>query len=241
MTTYQQCLRFGRKPKPYYSKNSHLEHNPQIRGVVDHLRIMAPKKPNSAKRKVAKLALRTGREVVAHIPGSGHNLQKHSDVLIRFGRRRDLPGVHYWIIRGKLDCTITQKFERHNRRSKFGLKRKLRPIEEAPRVVTVEEEMSLAEARFDMAARMLRNKVFAEKKRITFSGFTDLDNEPLFEDEQGIINDNDVEEWSKMRSAGVVNPATIIMERKAAEKGQKDAQPVSTNAQAEIVTDNDEK
>jgi small subunit ribosomal protein S12 len=81
---------------------------------------MSPKKPNSALRKVARVRLSNGMEVTAYIPGEGHTLQEHSVVLIRGGRVRDLPGVRYHIIRGKLDATGVK--DRKQQRSKYGAK-----------------------------------------------------------------------------------------------------------------------
>lgn len=80
-----------------------------------------PKKPNSALRKVAKVRLTNGQEVIAYIPGEGHNLQEHSIVLIRGGRVKDLPGVRYHIIRGALDTAGVQ--DRRQSRSKYGTKK----------------------------------------------------------------------------------------------------------------------
>ena len=80
-----------------------------------------PRKPNSALRKVARVRLSNGREVTAYIPGEGHNLQEHSIVLVRGGRVRDLPGVRYHIVRGKMDATGVD--ERRRSRSKYGTKR----------------------------------------------------------------------------------------------------------------------
>ncbi len=80
-----------------------------------------PKKPNSALRKVAKVRLTNGKEVMAYIPGEGHNLQEHSIVLVRGGRVKDLPGVRYHIVRGALDCAAVQN--RKQSRSKYGAKR----------------------------------------------------------------------------------------------------------------------
>ena len=79
-----------------------------------------PKKPNSALRKVAKVRLTNGQEVIAYIPGEGHNLQEHSIVLVRGGRIRDLPGVRYQVIRGALDTTGVQN--RRQARSRYGAK-----------------------------------------------------------------------------------------------------------------------
>ena len=94
---------------------------PQRRGVCTRVYTATPKKPNSALRKVAKVRLTNGFEVVSYIPGEGHNLQEHSVVMIRGGRVKDLPGVRYHIIRGVLDTQGVQK--RRQRRSKYGAKR----------------------------------------------------------------------------------------------------------------------
>ena len=94
---------------------------PQKRGVCTIVRTMTPKKPNSALRKIARVRLSNKKEVTAYIPGEGHNLQEHSNVLIRGGRVRDLPGVRYHIIRGTLDCAGVDG--RKQSRSKYGVKR----------------------------------------------------------------------------------------------------------------------
>ena len=94
---------------------------PQKRGVCTAVKTMTPKKPNSALRKMARVRLTNGVEVSAYIPGIGHNLQEHSVVLIRGGRVRDLPGVRYHIIRGKLDAQGVAN--RKQSRSKYGAKR----------------------------------------------------------------------------------------------------------------------
>ena len=87
----------------YREKSRHMEACPQKRGVCTRVYTTTPKKPNSALRKVAKIRLTNGFEVIGYIPGEGHNLQEHSVVLIRGGRVKDLPGVRYHIIRGVLD------------------------------------------------------------------------------------------------------------------------------------------
>jgi small subunit ribosomal protein S12 len=79
--------------------------SPQKRGVLTVVKTMTPKKPNSALRKVARVRLSNRQEVTAYIPGIGHELAEHAVVLIRGGRVKDLPGVKYHIIRGKLDTT----------------------------------------------------------------------------------------------------------------------------------------
>ena len=93
---------------------------PFKRGVCTQVRTMAPKKPNSALRKIARVRLTNGMEVTAYIPGEGHNLQEHSVVLIRGGRVRDLPGVRYHIVRGALDAAGVTN--RRRGRSKYGAK-----------------------------------------------------------------------------------------------------------------------
>ena len=95
--------------------------NPFKRGVCTVVRTMTPKKPNSALRKVAKVRLTNKIEVIAYIPGEGHNLQEHSIVLIRGGRVKDLPGVRYHIVRGSLDTAGVK--DRKKSRSKYGTKR----------------------------------------------------------------------------------------------------------------------
>jgi len=84
---------------------------------------MAPKKPNSAERKIAKVRLSTGRIVRVYIPGQGHNLQEHSVVLVRGGKVQDLPGMHYKLVRGKYDFQAKESFDRRCSRSKYGLKK----------------------------------------------------------------------------------------------------------------------
>ncbi|MDD4663993.1 MAG: 30S ribosomal protein S12 [Caldisericia bacterium] len=121
MPTINQLVRKPRKLAKRKSKTRALDGNPQKRGVCTIVRTMTPKKPNSALRKIAKVRLVNGFEVMAYIPGIGHNLQEHSVVLIRGGRVKDLPGVRYHIIRGILDAEGTQN--RRQGRSKYGSKR----------------------------------------------------------------------------------------------------------------------
>jgi small subunit ribosomal protein S12 len=128
MPTINQLVSRQRKYVTKKSKVRDLERCPQRRGVCLQVKTQTPKKPNSALRKVARVRLTNGREVTAYIPGVDHNLQEHSIVLVRGGRVRDLPGVRYHIIRGKLDCSgvITDKEGkgRNRGRSKYGVKRK---------------------------------------------------------------------------------------------------------------------
>lgn len=121
MPTINQLVASGRKPNPYRSKSPALKECPQRRGVCTRVYTTTPKKPNSAIRKVAKVRLTTGIEVISYIPGEGHNLQEHSVVLIRGGRVRDLPGVRYHVLRGVLDTQGVK--DRKQSRSKYGAKR----------------------------------------------------------------------------------------------------------------------
>ena len=102
MPTINQLIRKGRHPLAKHSKSPARKSCPQRRGGCLGVKTMTPKKPNSALRKVARVRLTSGYEVTAYIPGEGHNLQEHSVVMVRGGRVKDLPGVRYHIIRGKL-------------------------------------------------------------------------------------------------------------------------------------------
>lgn len=128
MPTINQLVRRPRRLVPPKSKVRDLEQSPQRRGVCLQVKTQTPKKPNSALRKVARVRLTNGKEVTAYIPGVDHNLQEHSIVLVRGGRVRDLPGVRYHIVRGKLDCAgVSNDKEgksRNRGRSKYGVKRK---------------------------------------------------------------------------------------------------------------------
>ncbi len=121
MLTFNQLVRSPRKRAKGKSKTPALEGCPQKRGVCIQVRTMTPKKPNSALRKIAKVRLTNGMEVIAYIPGIGHNLQEHSMVLVRGGRVKDLPGVRYHIIRGALDAAGVEGRKRG--RSKYGAKK----------------------------------------------------------------------------------------------------------------------
>nr|QGN73904.1 ribosomal protein S12 [prasinophyte sp. MBIC10622] len=103
------------------SKAPALRACPQRQGVCVRVYTKSPKKPNSALRKVAKVRLTNGQEVIAYIPGEGHSLQEHSLVLVRGGRVKDLPGVKYHTIRGVLDLQGVKS--RRQGRSKYGTKR----------------------------------------------------------------------------------------------------------------------
>ncbi len=105
MPTINQLVRKPRVQQHSRPKHPALHGCPQKKGVCLQVKIMTPKKPNSALRKVARVRLSNGVEVTAYIPGEGHNLQEHSIVLVRGGRVRDLPGVRYHIVRGVLDSS----------------------------------------------------------------------------------------------------------------------------------------
>jgi small subunit ribosomal protein S12 len=121
MPTINQLVRKGREAIANKSNSPALENCPQKRGVCLRVYTTTPKKPNSALRKVARVRLTNGVEVTVYIPGEGHNLQEHSVVMIRGGRVKDLPGVRYHIIRGKLDSVGVK--DRRKSRSKYGTKR----------------------------------------------------------------------------------------------------------------------
>ena len=105
----------------YKTSSPALQRSPRRRGVCIRVYTQTPKKPNSALRKVARVRLTNRIEVTTYIPGIGHNLQEHSIVLIRGGRVKDLPGVRYHVVRGKLDAAGVA--DRRQSRSKYGVKR----------------------------------------------------------------------------------------------------------------------
>jgi small subunit ribosomal protein S12 len=119
--TINQLIRKERKKVIKKSKSPALVKCPQRRGVCTRVYTTTPKKPNSALRKVAKVRLTSGFEVISYIGGEGHNLQEHSIVLVRGGRVKDLPGVKYHIVRGALDTAGVAN--RKVARSKYGAKR----------------------------------------------------------------------------------------------------------------------
>ena len=134
MPTINQLVKKGRKRSETKSKSPALGFNydslqkeqtvvnsPQKRGVCVAVRTVTPKKPNSALRKVARVRLSNGYEVMAYIPGIGHNLQEHSVVLVRGGRVKDLTGVRYHVVRGTLDTAGVDG--RRQARSKYGAKK----------------------------------------------------------------------------------------------------------------------
>lgn len=134
MPTIHQLIKKNRKKSKKKSKTPALAFgfnvlrnrprkfpSPFKRGICVKVFTTTPKKPNSALRKVARVRLTNGMEVTAYIPGEGHNLQEHSVVIIRGGRVKDLPGVRYHIVRGKLDTGGVEN--RKQGRSKYGAKK----------------------------------------------------------------------------------------------------------------------
>ena len=121
MPTINQLIANPRAVQKSRKKVPALQQSPQKRGVCTRVYTTTPKKPNSALRKVAKVRLTNGFEVISYIGGEGHNLQEHSVVLIRGGRVKDLPGVRYHTVRGSLDASGVAK--RRQSRSKYGAKR----------------------------------------------------------------------------------------------------------------------
>ena len=121
MPTINQLVRQSRRDVVKKEKSPALKSNPFRRGVCTRVYTTTPKKPNSALRKVAKVRLTNGFEIIAYIPGEGHNLQEHSIVLVRGGRVKDLPGVRYHIVRGTLDASGVNG--RNKSRSKYGTKK----------------------------------------------------------------------------------------------------------------------
>jgi small subunit ribosomal protein S12 len=121
MPTINQLVAKGRRRQKDKTNVPALQACPQRRGVCTRVYTTTPKKPNSALRKVAKVRLTNGYEVITYIGGEGHNLQEHSVVLIRGGRVKDLPGVRYHTVRGALDTAGVN--DRRQGRSKYGAKR----------------------------------------------------------------------------------------------------------------------
>ena len=121
MPTINQLINHGREAARFKTASPALKSCPQKRGVCVRVYTTTPKKPNSALRKVAKVRLTNGFEIISYIGGEGHNLQEHSVVLVRGGRVKDLPGVRYHIVRGSLDLQGVK--DRKQSRSKYGAKR----------------------------------------------------------------------------------------------------------------------
>ena len=121
MPTINQLCKKKRLTKKRRNKVPALDMSPQKKGVCTKIFLRTPKKPNSALRKLATLRLTNGKKVAAYIPGEGHNLQEYSSVLTRGGRVKDLPGIKYHLVRGKLDFSGLKT--RRTARSKYGTKK----------------------------------------------------------------------------------------------------------------------
>ncbi len=121
MPTINQLCKKKRLVKKRRKKTPALNTCPQKKGVCTKIFLRTPKKPNSALRKLARLRLTNGKKISAYIPGEGHNLQEYSTVLIRGGRVKDLPGIKYHLVRGKLDFSGLKG--RKTSRSKYGTKK----------------------------------------------------------------------------------------------------------------------
>ncbi len=126
MSTIQQLGKKLVLKKKAHGRATALKKCPQVRGSVKRARIVTPRKPNSARRPVAKIILKNKIWITAHIPGIGHNLRPHSSVLVRGGGARDLPGVRFTCIRGVYDFAGVKGKKR--RRSIYGIKRPLDKI-----------------------------------------------------------------------------------------------------------------
>lgn len=120
-TLNQLFKKNSRKKEKRPSRVQPLNKCPQKKGICLKVYTTTPKKPNSAQRKVAKVALSNKINVITYIPGIGHQLQQHSTVLVRGGRTQDLPGVRFKVIRGKFDATPV--LTRKTKRSKYGVKK----------------------------------------------------------------------------------------------------------------------
>ena len=122
MSRLMQSIKNNYKGNKTKSKSPALKISPQKKGVCLKVYTRTPKKPNSAIRKIARVRLTNGLDIIAYIPGEGHNLQEHSVVLVRGGRVKDLPGVRYHLIRGVYD--LQGIISRRKGRSKYGTKKK---------------------------------------------------------------------------------------------------------------------
>ena len=121
MPTINQLCKTKRLVKVQRNKVPALQSSPQKKGICLKIFLRTPKKPNSALRKLARLKLTNGKRITAYIPGEGHKLQEYSTVLVRGGRVKDLPGIKYTLVRGKLDLYGLKN--RKTSRSKYGTKK----------------------------------------------------------------------------------------------------------------------
>src|ERR1700726_926405 len=169
MPTINQLIATPRTVQKSRKKVPALQQSPQKRGVCTRVYTTTPKKPNSALRKVAKVRLTNGFEVIGYIPGEGHNLQEHSVVMIRGGRVKDLPGVRYHILRGVLDTQGVKN--RKQRRSKYGAKRPKQSDEEPskmPRRHSADKREILPDPKFGnvVVTKFMNSVMHAGKKSV---------------------------------------------------------------------------
>jgi small subunit ribosomal protein S12 len=129
LSTIYQLLKKNKIKKKAHHRAPALKNCPQVKGTVKKARIVTPRKPNSARRPVAKISLSNKRMVTAHLPGVGHNIRPHSAVLVRGGGSRDLPGVRYSCIRGVYD--FAGLITKNRRRSIYGVKK---PIDKVRKI-----------------------------------------------------------------------------------------------------------
>lgn len=125
MPTINQLCKGVRKKKSKFALTKSLENNPQKKAVCIKVTTRKPKKPNSAIRKIAKVRLSNSKKVLVYIPGQGHSLQEHSVILVRGGKTKDLPGLHYKAVRGVNDFLFQESFSRKQSRSKYGIPKKV--------------------------------------------------------------------------------------------------------------------
>lgn len=129
MPTVNQKINGARKARKVKTKAPALKGAPFKRGTVVYVKVISPKKPNSANRCICRVRLTTGQEVNAYIPGERNDIKEHSTVLIRGGKVKDLPGVRYHVVRGVLDASAaigpshTNEKKRNVSRSKYGVKK----------------------------------------------------------------------------------------------------------------------
>jgi small subunit ribosomal protein S12 len=122
MPSFHQILKTSKRSKKLHTNNvKALKKCPQKKAICVHFRIVKPKKPNSAQRKIVKVRLSYRKLIIAYIPGQGHTLQEFSSVMIHGGRAKDVPGVRYSLMRGKLDFSWKESFDRMKKRSKYGI------------------------------------------------------------------------------------------------------------------------
>jgi small subunit ribosomal protein S12 len=122
MTSINQTIRYAKKQKLKLKRSPKLEKSPFKKAICLKVLTISPKKPNSANRCITKLITTHKKfRIIAKIPGEKNNLQQHSTVLIRGSRVKDLIGVNYAVVRGKLDLHSVQN--RKTKRSIYGVKK----------------------------------------------------------------------------------------------------------------------